>query len=106
MSILSLPSSYSIEASLFHETVSTFIKQGLIHGSIKGGSFIPQRYEDQKNDAVVNFLRSNQFVTKKLLKDNRVDILMVSHIDNVTCGIFLETRLFEEIDGIRFFVDK
>ena len=46
-------SSYSIDASLFQETVSTFIKQGQIHGSIKAGSFIPQRYEDQKNDAVV-----------------------------------------------------
>ncbi|KNB42560.1 E3 UFM1-protein ligase 1 [Blastocystis sp. subtype 4] len=75
---------YSIDASLFQETVSTFIKQGQIHGSIKAGSFIPQRYEDQKNDAVVNFLRSNQYVTKKLLKDNRVDIFITSPIEYFT----------------------
>ena len=99
-------SSYSIDASLFHETVSTFIKQGQIHGSIKAGSFIPQRYEDQKNDAVVNFLRSNQYVTKKLLKDNRVDIFVVSYIDHIAYRVLHKTRLFEEIDGTGFLVDK
>ncbi len=99
-------SSYSIDASLFQETVSTFIKQGQIHGSIKAGSFIPQRYEDQKNDAVVNFLRSNQYVTKKLLKDNRVDIFVVSHVDHITYRVLHKARLFEEIDGIGFLVDK
>lgn len=62
-----------------------FIKQGQINGSMKAGSFIPQRYEDQKNDTVVNFLRSNQYVTKKLLKDNRVEIFVLSHVDYFSC---------------------
>ena len=98
--------SHSIDPSLFHETVSMFIKQGQINGSMKAGSFIPQRYEDQKNDTVVNFLRSNQYVTKKLLKDNRVEIFVLSHVDYFSCWVLLKARLFQKTNGAWFIMDK
>lgn len=64
--------SHHIDNSLLQETLSSMIKVKKIHGSVKAGSFIPQLYEDRKSNAVVSFLRDNQYITKKLLKDNRV----------------------------------
>ena len=64
--------SHSIDLGLLQETITSLIKQNKIQGSVKAGSFIPQIYEDKKNNAVSNFLRDNQYITKKLLKDNRV----------------------------------
>ena len=64
--------SHSIDLGLLQETITSLIKQNKIQGSVKAGSFIPQIYEDKKNNAVSHFLRDNQYITKKLLKDNRV----------------------------------
>lgn len=64
--------SHHIDIALLQDAVSTLVKSKMIQGSVKSGSFIPQIYEDRKSNAVVSFLRDNQYITKKLLKDNRV----------------------------------
>lgn len=103
---LFLSYSYSIDSSLFQETVSLLLKSGLLWGSVKAGSFTPQRFEDQKSDAIVGFLRSNQFVPKKLLKEHHVRNLPDFHLDFLSFRLLLQTRLFGETSRTRFYLDQ
>ena len=56
------------------ESATSLIKNHRVGGIVRAGQFIPQHYEDQKKDAVMSFMRSNQYVTKKMLKDNKVGV--------------------------------
>ncbi|KAK8826788.1 hypothetical protein WA556_004377 [Blastocystis sp. ATCC 50177/Nand II] len=70
--LVELSESYAISNSLLSETAAALIKSHRLLGRVQGGSFIPQHYENEKNDAVVVHMKENQYITKEELRRNQI----------------------------------